>query len=135
MPRMPRSVFLALSLAVFAVSLVSPAQGFAADLPVANATQAHNQAAQTPTGKFIQSLGDRAIKIIADKQMPAEQRNAEFSKILSDSFDLKTIGRFVIGRTWNAATPEQQSEYMDLFKALVIKNYGERMSLDRKSVV
>jgi phospholipid transport system substrate-binding protein len=61
--------------------------------------------------------------------MTTEQRSAEFSQILSDSFDLKTIGRFVIGRTWNTATPAQQTEYMDLFKSLVIRNYGERMSL------
>jgi phospholipid transport system substrate-binding protein len=42
---------------------------------------------------------------------------------------MKTIARFVIGRSWNSATPAQQSEYMDLFKALVIKNYGQRMTL------
>ena len=69
------------------------------------------------------------MKIIANKQLTAEQRNAEFSKVLNDSFDLYTIGRFVIGRAWNAATPGQQTEYMDLFKALVIRNYGDRMTL------
>ena len=95
----------------------------------AASTKTHEQALQTPAGKFIEELGDHAIKIIADKQISKDERDTEFSKILSDSFDLKTIGRFVIGRTWNSATPDQQSEYMRLFKALVIKNYGERMTL------
>ena len=115
-------VFSALLLCIF-----TPTITFATDMPVtAAATPAP---LQSSSEKFIQSLGDRAIAIIANKQMPAVQRNTEFSKILSDSFDLKTIGRFVIGRTWNAATPEQQTEYMDLFKSLVIKNYGDRMTL------
>jgi len=127
MPRMLRSLVLAFSLALFAAPTVI-SSAFADDA-LGGATQTHDQALQTPPGKFIQSLGDRAIAIIANKQMPQQQRNVEFSKILSDSFDLKTIGRFVIGRTWNTATPAQQTEYMDLFKALVIKNYGDRMTL------
>ncbi len=42
---------------------------------------------------------------------------------------MKTIGRFVIGRNWNTATPDQQKEYMHLFAELVIKSYGDRMTL------
>jgi phospholipid transport system substrate-binding protein len=123
---MPRPVFLAFSLAAFSFALAAPLPAMADDAPAA---QAQTQSTQTPVAKFIQTLGDRAIAIIANKQLPITQRDAQFSKILSDSFDLKTIGRFVIGRTWNAATPQQQTEYMDLFKALVIKNYGDRMTL------
>ncbi|MGB9152118.1 MAG: ABC transporter substrate-binding protein [Alphaproteobacteria bacterium] len=126
MPHLSRPCLRAFSLAVFSVFLAVPVSGFAADAP---ATSVHEQAVQTPVGKFVQDVGDRAIKIIADKKLSTEQRNSAFSKVLTDSFDLKTIGRFVIGRTWNAATPDQQSEYMSLFKALVIKNYGDRMTL------
>jgi phospholipid transport system substrate-binding protein len=127
MLRMPRNVLLASSLAVLTLAIAAPLPAIAQDS--AAATQTHDTAIQTAPGKFIQSLGDRAIAIIANKQLPISQRDTEFSKILSDSFDLKTIGRFVIGRTWNVATPAQQTEYMDLFKALVIKNYGDRMTL------
>lgn len=125
MSRMP---LFALS-ALLSVALTTPLPAFAADAPVTGATRAHDAAVQTTAGKFIQSLGDRAIKVISNKQLPAEQRTSEFSKILSDCFDLKTIGRFVIGRTWNAAAPAQQTEYMDMFKSLVIRNYGDRMAL------
>jgi phospholipid transport system substrate-binding protein len=91
--------------------------------------QTHDQAMQTPAGKFVQSLGDRAIAAIADKATTPEERNQKFRDILNDSFDLRTIGRFVIGRSWNAATPEQQQEYMSLFEALVVKTYGDRLTL------
>jgi phospholipid transport system substrate-binding protein len=123
----PHLTLLAVSLAAFSFAVSAPLPSLAAN--TTQSDSAPTQAAQTPPGKFIQVLGDQAIAIIANKQMPASQRNTEFSKILNDSFDLKTIGRFVIGRTWNAATPTQQAEYMDLFKSLVIKNYGDRMTL------
>ncbi|MDR3424453.1 MAG: ABC transporter substrate-binding protein [Alphaproteobacteria bacterium] len=125
MPRLFRFTLLASCV----VALAASAPTFAADMTASAATRTHEQAVKAPAGKFIQELGDRAIKIIADKQISPEQRSEEFSKILNDSFDLRTIGRFVIGRTWNVATPEQQSDYMKLFKALVIKDYGDRMAM------
>ncbi|MFA5040126.1 MAG: ABC transporter substrate-binding protein [Bdellovibrionales bacterium] len=124
MPRLPRFIFLAFSAVTLAFSfliVISPAN--------ATAARTHDQALQTPTGKFIQDLGDRAIKIVADKKLSADQRSAAFSQLLSEDFDLKTIGRFVIGRSWASATPEQQTEYMDLFKSLVLRTYGDRMTL------
>ncbi len=91
--------------------------------------QGHEQSMKTEQGKFIQALGDHVISLIADKNMTADKRNTVFQGILRDSFDLKTIGRFVIGRTWNTATPEQQADYIDLFQKLVVKSYGDRFSL------
>ena len=129
MLRITRSLLLAASVSAAAFALTAPVAGYAADVAPAKTGVVHDQAIQQPAGKFIQDLGDQAIKIIADKQAPSEQRNAKFTELLTNYFDMKTIGRFVIGRTWNAATPEQQTEYMDLFKALVIKNYGSRMTL------
>lgn len=95
----------------------------------AEAVLTHDEAMKTPAGKFIQKLGDEAIAAIANASISQQQRSDKFRAILRDSFDLTTIGRFVIGRSWNAATPEQQKEYMDLFQDLVIKTYGDRMTL------
>jgi phospholipid transport system substrate-binding protein len=77
----------------------------------------------------VQNLGDTAIAAIADKSITQAQRSDKFRDILRSSFDLMTIGRFVIGRSWNAATPDQQKDYMHLFQELVIKTYGDRMTL------
>jgi phospholipid transport system substrate-binding protein len=123
-----RSLVLAVTLSlVGAMSIPLPVAAQTED--TANTSQTHDQAVKTPVGKFIQSLGDRAIGVIADKSITANQRNDRFRQILQDSFDLMTIGRFVIGRTWNTATPDQQQEYMKLFQALVIKSYGDRLTL------
>jgi phospholipid transport system substrate-binding protein len=83
---------------------------------------------QTPPAKFVQDLGDKAIRIIADKNLSQQQRSQKYSELLHDAFDLPTIGKFVLGRAWNRATPAQQQEYMKLFEANVIKIYGDRLS-------
>jgi len=125
MPQMSRFALFAFCMLACSASPVAIAPALASDA----ASSTHDQALLTADGKFVQDLGARAIKVIANKQFSLEQRNTEFAKILNDAFDLKTIGRFVIGRNWANATPAQQDEYMTLFKALVIRNYGDRMTL------
>lgn len=82
---------------------------------------------QNPAAKFIQDLGDRGVKILSDQNLSQEQRMQDYRQILRDSFDLPTIGRFVLGRAWQAATPEQRQDYLKLFEALVVKIYGNRL--------
>lgn len=120
-----------LSVMIPAVAGMAPQAAWAAAATPATsaATTTRNPAIGSPAGKFIQSLGDRAIGVIADAKNTQQQRADKFREILIDTFDLPTIGRFVIGRYWNTATPEQQKEYMRLFGDLVIRTYGDRLTL------
>jgi phospholipid transport system substrate-binding protein len=87
------------------------------------------KAADTPQGQFIQNLGNRAVAILADKTLGREEQQQQFREMLRTHFDLMTIGRFVIGRTWNSATPQQQQDYSRLFEELVIKSYSDQFAL------
>lgn len=119
-----------LRLALAAILLLGPIGLFPAFAETAEpSAQTREQALATPVGKFIQSLGDEAIAVIANKSLSQDQRSERFRQMLRMSFDLPTIGRFVIGRSWNAATPAQQQEYMKLFETLVIKTYSDRFAL------
>lgn len=116
------------ALAVLLLAGLLPAAAVAQDAD-SPAVQTRQQAVANPVGKLIQSLGDEVISILANKNITQDQRSDKFRQILQTSFDLPTIGRFVIGRSWNAATPAQQQEYMHLFEELMIKTYGDRMAL------
>lgn len=96
--------------------------------PATSAAANSDQAQQDPAGKFVQNLGNQAIAIMADKNLTTEQRSQKYRGILHDSFDLTTIGRFVLGRSWNGATPEQQKNFMELFERMVLETYGDRLS-------
>jgi phospholipid transport system substrate-binding protein len=126
---MPRNVntstfflFAALAFVTFAgIPNISLAQ-------TSNAKVTPEQAQQSPAGKFIQDLGNQAISIIADKSLTQEQRTKKYGDILHDAFDLPTIGKFVLGRTWATTTNDKQQEFMKLFSALVVKMYGDRLN-------
>lgn len=107
---------------------LAPADAAEPVKPVAAPAPAQT-AEMTPQSKFIQGLGDKAIALLADKTLAEEQRDSQFRMMLAESFDLQTIARFVLGRSWQTATPEQQKEYLDLFEKLVVKTYSDRFAL------
>jgi phospholipid transport system substrate-binding protein len=104
------SRYLALGALLFAAFSAAPAR--AADDPAA----------------FIQSLGDQAIQILQNKQMGQKEREAAFSKLFTEGFDVTEIGRFVLGRYWNVASPTQQQDYIKLFGTYVVAVYANRFS-------
>lgn len=77
--------------------------------------------------RFIQKLGDEAVKILSDKSIPLTKREENIRTLLRQNFDLETIGRFVLSRYWRTATPDQRSEYMSLFSEYVLKTYARRL--------
>ena len=77
---------------------------------------------------FIQGLGDQTIQILQNKQMGQKEREAAFSKLFTQGFDVDYIGRFVLGRYWNVATPQQQQDYLKLFSTYVVAVYANRFS-------
>ena len=88
------------------------------------------QAARADLGgaeRFIQDLGDRTLAVL--EQPVAPQRKLDELKLLLDqSTDLELVARLVLGRYWRQATPEQQDEYVRLFKQLVMQTMAERFS-------
>lgn len=75
---------------------------------------------------FINKVSERGLAFLSDKNLSQEQRKKEFRKLLQDSFDLQTIGKFALGRYWRTASPEQRKEYLKLFEDMVIDTYAKR---------
>ena len=84
------------------------------------------QSADPGASAFIQKLGTEAINSFANKGQPKPQAMAKFKELLNNGFDVPYIGRWVLGRHWNQASPQQQQEYQALFEQLIVKTYAER---------
>ena len=82
-------------------------------------------AAQDPRA-FINTLGERAIQVLAPSVSPA-QRLARFRELFNTAFDVSGIGRFVLGRYWRTATPQEQQEFLQLFQEYVARAYSARL--------
>ena len=77
--------------------------------------------------QFIQDLGDRTLAVLEQPVGP-QQKLDELKLLLDQSTDLELVARLVLGRYWRQATPEQQAEYVQLFKQLVMQTMAERFS-------
>lgn len=75
---------------------------------------------------FINTLGNEAINTFARKDLPRPQALARFRDLLYQGFDVPYISRWVLGKYWNQASPEQQKEYEKLFEQLIVQTYANR---------
>jgi phospholipid transport system substrate-binding protein len=91
---------------------------FGGVLPVAPASAAD-------PASFIQSLGDSALAQLTGDVTP-EEREAHFRTLFNENFDVPAIGRFVLGRYWNSATPAEREEFLKLFEDLIVQYYSGR---------
>lgn len=86
------------------------------------------QTAAADAGKYVQSLGDRAISTISKEGITQEDIQKEFYTILDRYFDTAAIGRFVMGRHWRDASEQQRTEFLRLFKNMIVRMYSTRFT-------
>jgi len=129
--------------ALLATSMTAPA--FAFDMPMGAAssvvTSAHgvvNDTLNDGTGPIIRagtgeaaqsmitSLGNEAMSVIADNSMTPDKKKSVFRTMLTGNFDMKTIGKFALGRYWRDATDAQQAEYLRLYENMIVNVYTAR---------
>jgi phospholipid transport system substrate-binding protein len=84
-------------------------------------------ASQDSARAFIAQLGKETVAVLQQKDAPP-QKAAKVEDILRRGFDFPTIGRFVLGRYWNTATPQQRDEYIKVFTDFVAKSYSRRLA-------
>lgn len=77
---------------------------------------------------FVDAMAGRAIGFLGSQKMTEEQKRASFRRLLEDSFDMSTIGRFALGTYWRGASDAQRAEYQRQFKIMVVNVYSERFS-------
>ncbi len=105
------------------------------------AGQAHAAAAPRDASTFVRDLGKEAIRVLSSKGESLAQREAKFQAILYDKFDVRTIGRFALGRYWRQASSEQKNDYLRLFGTYIAQDYstkvggytGETLTIDSET--
>jgi phospholipid transport system substrate-binding protein len=75
---------------------------------------------------FIQATGQELVAAINAAGAPVAQRRERVAAILRRSVDVEGVGRFILGRWWRTASPDQQAEYLRLFEQVLIHNLSAR---------
>lgn len=92
-------------------------------LSTASSAQTNPDAA----AEFIATLGEKAVEILRDQSISLEDREIKLRAIVGDSFDVQTIGRFVLNDGWDKASAEEREEYLELFADYVLQVYTQRL--------
>jgi phospholipid transport system substrate-binding protein len=99
----------------------------AAAIPLAVGAPSLGLASQEAARSFITQLGKETVEILQSKDAPA-QRAARMEDVLRRGLDFETIGRFVLGRHWNTASPQKREEFIAVFTDFVAKSYSRRLA-------
>lgn len=75
---------------------------------------------------FVDSMAQRGIGFLSDETLTQAGQKEEFKDLLQDSFDIKTIARFSLGRYWRVASEAEKKEYLSLFEKMIIGVYSQR---------
>ncbi|MEN8195572.1 MAG: ABC transporter substrate-binding protein [Pseudomonadota bacterium] len=76
---------------------------------------------------FLSDLAVSGITMMEKGEYTDEERELAFRDIVREGFALQAIGKFVVGRYWRKMTPDQRSEYQELFSEWLLKTYANRL--------
>lgn len=99
---------------------------FAAAMLMAAATTAH-AGSPADAQKFIDGVASSVLDVIKTKDSTATKMG-KLEGIFSNAVDIPYVGKYVLGRHWNSATPEQQKAYLAAYQPFVIKNYAGKLT-------
>jgi phospholipid transport system substrate-binding protein len=75
--------------------------------------------------KFVNNLGENAISSLTGSTLSGQERASRFRAFLVADFDMLGISKFVLGRYWKIATPDQQTEFQKLLEDLLTQSYAK----------
>ena len=98
---------------IFAVVAVSPIQGLAAT---------PKETVETGVNDLLKILGDPSFK-----SKSKDERISIIKTQIETVFDFKELSRRTLGRTWKKMSPEQQTEFVDLFQKVLQGVYADHL--------
>jgi phospholipid transport system substrate-binding protein len=99
-----------------AISLVAAAMAGAGSIALIPAAWADDLSAARA---MIQTTGGRLLSVV-NSSAGSAQKQAQLKQLVDDNVDVDGVARFVLGRFWRVATPQQQQEYMQTFRQLLV---------------
>jgi phospholipid transport system substrate-binding protein len=76
---------------------------------------------------FVERLGQQAAVIAAAEPRDAQERRKSLQALVREGFDLRLIGRFVLGPFWRQADSAQRAQFQDLFAEHLVNSYARRL--------
>ncbi len=78
---------------------------------------------------FVKDMANKTLSILQDNKKPYADRQVILRQAFAKVVDIDWIAKFVLGRPWNSATPEQRERFVALYRNYLtesyVSNFGE----------
>lgn len=75
---------------------------------------------------FVKNVTNDGIENIINANISQKEKDTRFEKLFNNALDLDFIGKFVLGRAWRTATPQQRKDFIATYRELNIKTWSKR---------
>lgn len=103
--------------------LILTATGIDVPVAVAQGPGSAMEAIRQTSEAVIRVLNDESLK----KSGRTEERRRQLMQIIGERFSYEEISKRTLGGQWNKLSGEQQQEFIELFKGLLVKTYVDRI--------
>jgi phospholipid transport system substrate-binding protein len=77
---------------------------------------------------FVNDLGNKIIKIASNKTYNLNQKRDQLIKLVDGVIDADWISKFVLGKNYRTATPEQKDKFKKLYREFMINTYSPKFT-------
>jgi phospholipid transport system substrate-binding protein len=77
--------------------------------------------------KFIDGVASDVLNVLKTDTGKSEKM-ATMETIFANAVDIPQVAKYVLGKHWREATPEQQKAYVDAYQPFVIRNYAGKLT-------
>lgn len=77
---------------------------------------------------FASKLADEALVITKNTEQPKAEKQKALESLFQSHVDIPWVGRFVLGKYWRTATPQQQQTYLKNYEAFILKTYTSKIT-------
>ena len=86
--------------------------------------------AEPCSNQFADNATAKALAVFHEEGSTSLAKRAKLKATLKQVVDTDWIGRYVLGRAWNNATPAQQAKYLSVYGDYVINSYISKFDDD-----
>lgn len=72
---------------------------------------------------FLITLHNEAIAGLTDSTLSPEQKRENFKTLMTKYFDVDDTARFVMGRFWRNASPEERTAFTTIFQDVLVQRF------------
>jgi phospholipid transport system substrate-binding protein len=92
------------------------------------AAGAASAASPTAAKGFVDTVATKVMEIVKNEGLAREAKQSRIESLFVDKVDINFVAKFVLGKHWRVANPQQQKDYISAYRPFILKNYASKLA-------